>query len=175
MAATERKPRQFSIFPFAVSMPALATAALVVIAIVSLVWFTQRNARRPVHTASEVASPIHSAVPAAVNSTGADKTIVPDNSDELVATASQPPAKISRRRVENGATRTRDFNVRPATSIKQGDANQVLVSAPRQPLVISLEDERGMTRKISLPPVSFGSQSLVDNRVPVSSTNGRVW
>jgi hypothetical protein len=42
-------------------------------------------------------------------------------------------------------------------------------------LVVSLEDVSGTKRRISLPPVSFGSQRLVDNRLPVSSKNSRSW
>lgn len=62
----------------------------------------------------------------------------------------------------------------PADPIRQGD--QAYVNAPSKPVVFALEDERGTKRKISLPPVSFGSQSLVDNRVPVSYTgNSRIW
>ncbi len=62
----------------------------------------------------------------------------------------------------------------PPVTIRQGD--QAYVNAPSKPVVFALEDERGTKRKISLPPVSFGSQSLVDNRVPVSYTgNSRIW
>ena len=43
-------------------------------------------------------------------------------------------------------------------------------------MVVSMEDDRGATRRISLPPVSFGAQRLVDNHIPVSSTsNSRSW
>jgi hypothetical protein len=48
------------------------------------------------------------------------------------------------------------------------------VNAPSKRVVVSLEDDNGAKRKISLPPVSFGAQSLVDNRIPVNY-NGRVW
>jgi hypothetical protein len=70
--------------------------------------------------------------------------------------------------------RSQDYSVLPADSVRQGD--QAYVNAPSKPVVFALEDERGTKRKISLPPVSFGSQSLVDNRVPVSYTgNSRIW
>jgi hypothetical protein len=64
-----------------------------------------------------------------------------------------------------------------AESIRQGEqrAGEVSLRAPDKPLVVSLEDEKGGKRKISLPPVSFGSQRLVDNRMPVSSNNSRSW
>ncbi|MDX6559136.1 MAG: hypothetical protein QOF72_2185, partial [Blastocatellia bacterium] len=44
-----------------------------------------------------------------------------------------------------------------------------------RPMVVSMQDDRGETRRISLPPVSFGAQRLVDNRIPVSATNSRSW
>jgi len=68
--------------------------------------------------------------------------------------------------------RAQDYSVLPADSLRQGD--QAYVNAPSKPVVFALEDERGTTRKISVPPVSVGAQSLVDNRIPVSYT-GRVW
>jgi hypothetical protein len=39
-----------------------------------------------------------------------------------------------------------------------------------------MQDDRGATHRISLPPVSFGAQRLVDNRVPLTfSPNSRSW
>jgi hypothetical protein len=73
---------------------------------------------------------------------------------------------------------SRDLSAGSAPSIKQGqDPGAVYVSAPVKPMVLSLQDDNGATRRISLPPVSFGSQRLlVGSRiVPVSSTNDRVW
>jgi hypothetical protein len=59
----------------------------------------------------------------------------------------------------------------PADAIRQGD--QAFVNVPSKAVVVGLEDSRGTTRK-TVPPVSFGAQSLVDNRVP-ASYSGRVW
>jgi hypothetical protein len=59
--------------------------------------------------------------------------------------------------------------------VKQ-DPDRAFVDAPSKPVVLSLEDDRGTTRKISLPAVSFGAQNLVDNRVSVNyPANSRVW
>jgi hypothetical protein len=76
-----------------------------------------------------------------------------------------------RNRVRSGGST--DYGLSAANSVKASDS---FVDAPSKPVVVSLEDNNGAKRKISLPPVSFGAQSLVDNRVPVSYTgNSRVW
>jgi hypothetical protein len=41
-------------------------------------------------------------------------------------------------------------------------------------MVVSVRDANGATRKILLPPISFGSQRL-DNRTPVGMTNRKDW
>jgi hypothetical protein len=70
-----------------------------------------------------------------------------------------------------------DFSAIGAQSIRQGqNATDVSVTAPLNPMVLSFQDEKGATRTVSLPPVSFGSQRLLESRtVPVSVTNSRVW
>src|SRR6185503_11565874 len=91
--------------------------------------------------------------------------------DEGAQTASSGSTRKNR---PGSRVRSQDYSVLPADSVRQGD--QAYVNAPSKPVVFALEDERGTKRKISLPPVSFGSQSLVDNRVPVSYTgNSRIW
>src|SRR6266550_4214689 len=47
-------------------------------------------------------------------------------------------------------------------------AGEVSLTAPVKPMVVTMYDERGGSRKIQLPPISFGSQRLTDNRTPVS-------
>src|SRR5205807_526586 len=54
-------------------------------------------------------------------------------------------------------------------------AGEVSLTAPVKPIVVTMYDERGGSRKIQLPPISFGSQRLTDNRTPVSMTNTRDW
>ena len=174
IAAEQIKPhRQFFGFPFVVSTPALASAALMVLAVVSLVWFVQRRTPEPVHPTAQATLPVEKAATAPASSAADDKHTGANDGNNLVATAGTP-VKVGKRQGPRESI-SRVFNERPARSIKQSESNQVLVNAPREPLVISLENERGMTRKISLPPVSFGSQSLVDNRIPVSSTTTRAW
>ena len=79
---------------------------------------------------------------------------------------------------QTGRSSSRDLSEGSAQSIKQGQTpGAVYVSAPVRPMILSLQDDNGATRRISLPPVSFGSQRLLvgSRAVPASSTNDRVW
>ena len=79
---------------------------------------------------------------------------------------------------------SREFSQLPASIIKRAtDAGMetspvVSLSAPAQPVVVSMRDDHGATRTISLPPVSFGSQRLVQpgyqSGALISSAKG-VW
>jgi hypothetical protein len=71
----------------------------------------------------------------------------------------------------------RDYGTSPAESYRQIErrAGEVSLTAPLKPMVVSMQDDRGETRRISLPPVSFGAERLVNNRIPVSATNSRSW
>ncbi|HEY3025930.1 MAG TPA: hypothetical protein VGJ55_07260 [Pyrinomonadaceae bacterium] len=79
---------------------------------------------------------------------------------------------------------SREYNQLPANLIKRAtDAGMetspvVSLSAPAQPVVVSMRDDHGATRTISLPPVSFGSQRLVQpgyqSTAMISSAKG-VW
>jgi len=52
---------------------------------------------------------------------------------------------------------------------------EVTLTAPLNPMVVTVYDEHGGTRKIQLPPISFGSQRFTDNRAQVSMTNTKDW
>src|SRR5262249_45868334 len=103
----------------------------------------------------------------------------PGGSDEIMG---NPPSRdITRKPNQNlvarGKTPSRDVDVGAAIQIKQtiDPPGQVSLSAPDKPLVVSVQDDRGSRHKILLPPVSFGAQRLVDNRIPVSTQNNRSW
>jgi hypothetical protein len=51
---------------------------------------------------------------------------------------------------------------------------EVTLSAPLKPMVVTVYDEHGGTRQIQLPPISFGSQRLTNNRSQVSM-NTKDW
>ncbi len=79
---------------------------------------------------------------------------------------------------------SREFSQLPASIIKRptdigpGMSPVVSLSAPAEAVVVSMRDDHGATRTISLPPVSFGSQRLVQpGYQPVSliSSAKGVW
>jgi hypothetical protein len=172
------------------STPAIALAAAVVVVALSAVWFVRLNQNRtpmvvsnPESQGRQGNSPkIDNAAPP-INQTSA-----PDVTTATVGPNPGPDAPIYLVRGgkpqfrDPGSSQpgrsSRDLSAGSAPSIKQGqNPGAVYVSAPVKPMVFSLEDDKGATRKISLPPVSFGSQRLlVGSRVvPVNSTNDRVW
>ena len=187
IANDQDRARQPFIFRFVTSTPAIVAAALVVMLATSLVWFAQRNKSQQ--------APVIAATPPAgssVSSTGSEPAGLASNGTSI-SSGAQPDPDIERkaggqnrgvnysRETNNkaalaSATAT-DYAVSKAESIKQLEqkAGEVSLSAPLRPLVVSVQDDHGATRKISLPPVSFGAQRLVDNRIPVSATNSRSW
>jgi hypothetical protein len=182
--ANERQTgaRQPFLFRFVIGAPAIAVAALVVVLALSLAWFTNRNTSQPPAIASRPVSAISSP------SEGNEKVRAP----EQTAAAVTPVVEEVRPAVHQNRTAVafrgssiasgpgisaNDYGASPAESIKQIEqrAGEVSLSAPLRPMVVSMQDDRGETRRISLPPVSFGAQRLVDNRIPVSATNSRSW
>src|SRR5687767_8321550 len=172
--AREQSPsRQEPFFARLIRTPALAAAALFVMVGGTLVWVAQKDIEpsTPVATVQQP-SPAATANHSATRTSGArDTTDAITPSDEVAENVPNVPARKNR---AGSRVRSEDHSLGPADSVRQGD--QAYVNAPSRPVVFALEDERGTKRKISLPPVSFGSQSLVDNRVPVSYTgNSRIW
>jgi len=76
----------------------------------------------------------------------------------------------------NAVPQAADLNARPAPTVRAPDrAGEVSLVAPLKPMVVTMYDEHGATKKIQLPPISFGSQRLTDSRVPVTMTNAKDW
>lgn len=180
LAAQRQSTRQGLFSGFRFTMPAKIAVAVLVMLVASLVWINQRtgthpsvaNVAQPNNSSASNSSANQSAVP---TSPEADRN-KPDGTDEIAQTAGaafgRKPIRLSSR---TRGGRSTDFNETAAESVRGiDDAGEVSLAAPVRPLVVSMEDDRGATRTISLPPVSFGSQRLVDNRIPVSSAN-RVW
>lgn len=172
--AREQSPsRQEPLFARLIRTPALAAAALFVMVGGTLVWVAQRDIEpsaplATVQQPSPLAKPSDSNITTSVGSDTADTNASGDEVAENI------PSVPHRKPKAGSRVRSQDYSVLPADPIRQGD--QAYVNAPSKPVVFALEDAHGTKRKISLPPVSFGSQSLVDNRVPVSYTgNSRVW
>ena len=174
---SSRSPQVF--FARLFSTPALAAVALFVFVAGTVVWISQRQTIQTVDKPNSVAT---SKSNTGANSTQPNQvTPVANNSNSTPAgseVVAQNDRNTSNRRIRTSGRsgRSQDFAALPANSIRQGEADQAYVNAPSKPVVFSLEDERGAMRKISLPPVTFGAQNLVDSRMPASYTgNSRVW
>ncbi len=171
--AREQAPSREPLFARLIRTPALAAAALFVMVGGTLVWVAQRD----IEPSTQVAT-VQRPSPVATASHSTDTAPAPSDTTEVNTPTDEGAQMASsgtpRKRGTGSRVRSEDHSVRPAGVIYQND--QAYVNAPSKPVVVALEDERGTKRKISLPPVSFGSQSLVGNRVPVSYTgNSRVW
>lgn len=77
---------------------------------------------------------------------------------------------------------SREYSVNPAETVnRDAGANGnlmspvVSLSAPAQRVVVSMRDNHGATRTISLPPVSFGSQRLGYQSVSLASSGKGAW
>jgi len=186
--ANERqgRARQPFAFCFVVGTPAITVAALVVMLAVALVWFAQRNQNQ----VPAIAADSTRQEPSLPNqsSLASNKHDAPVQTPEVLSPSvvnSKPTDHQNRegnnyKEINNksAGVNVRDYGVLPAESIKQIEqkAGEVSLSAPLKPMVVSMEDDRGATRRISLPPVSFGAQRMVDNRTPLSfSSNSRSW
>jgi hypothetical protein len=178
--------RQPWISSLVIGTPAITVAALVVITAVSLVWLANRNANQ----GPEIARVPNKEVPVvplqptlAVNQeeTGQVPVDVAHPNDD--GKPRQVSKVVNVPRGNNGRPsspdlKTVDYGVSPAESIRQIEqrAGEVSLSAPLKPMVVSMEDDRGATRRISLPPISFGAQRMTDNRTQASfSPNSRSW
>jgi len=183
--ASERQDRARPfIFRLVTSTPAIAFAAVVVILAMSLVWLAQRNS-------SPAPSLVQNPSKEDPKAPQPTKVAASDGNEGLRAAApaalvDQKPGSRPGRGGDsarennnkfNQVVRATDYGVSPAASITQLEqrAGEVSLSAPLKPMVVSIQDDHGATHSISLPPVSFGAQRLVDNRVPVSATNSRSW
>jgi hypothetical protein len=171
-AEQSRAPRASLFQRFVVSTPAMAVATLLVMLAGSVVWFMQQRNQQPSVAAGSGTTDVKSVENAATTGTSPVVEQKQNPAPPGVARNSRPPQYRA-----TGARGSAEYLTKGAESIKQGQqrAGDVSLSAPVKPLVVSLEDERGAKRKISLPPVSFGSQRLVDNRIPASSNNSRSW
>jgi hypothetical protein len=170
LAAEKYDKRTQPFFARLISTPALAAAALFVIVAGSVFWIS----RRPT---TPIAPPSAPAV--AVKSAENAPTIVNQSTPEVVAPVVEDNSNVARnnghRNRGSRAGNSEDLLVMGADSIRQTDPDQAYV--PTRPVEFALQDERGKTRKISLPPVSFGAQNLVsDTRRDVGySPSSRSW
>jgi len=184
----QRRARRPFMFRLVIGTPAITAAALVVMLAVALVWLAQRNRNQAPAIASVPSRP-GPAVPSQSNP-ASSRAAGPAKTGEVLSpvSADLKPAgrqnregnryRESNRKSDSAGINARDYGASPAESIRQIEqkAGEVSLSAPLKPMVVSMEDDRGAKRRISLPPISFGAQRMVDSRVPVSfSSNSRSW
>ncbi|HKP37702.1 MAG TPA: hypothetical protein VJT71_12675 [Pyrinomonadaceae bacterium] len=168
-AVTERQP----FFARLIGVPAIAVAALVVMAIATVVWVGQKNTGQPATASHAPAVETNDVAANRGNATTPVSAVASNDSVDKTDDVVGNKEGFSGRRIRTRANASRDYGVIGAETLKQNDS---FVNAPSKPMVVSLEDEAGAKRKISLPPVSFGAQGLVDNRTSVSyNGNSRVW
>jgi hypothetical protein len=184
IAGERQSSSQPFIFRFVVGTPAIAVAFVLMVLAGTAVWYTQRNVNQQIAARPAAAAlPVESGVPAPKAIAGNDQgsSISSLNGP---AQSSKPPVTLNKRNGNKttaslAGSNVSDFSSRRAPTFRriQPQAGEVTVSGPFKPMIISLEDDRGATRTISLPPVTFGSQRLSNNLVPVSmnTTNSRVW
>lgn len=174
IAAEKYDKRSQPFFARLINTPALAAAALFVIVAGSVFWISRRTPTPVVPpTNPAIANKNESKTPATMDQSSPVGTTTVSNEGSEVLIAG--PIKTVHRSRGSRVITAEDSLVRGADSIRQTDADQAYV--PSRPVEFALQDERGKTRKISLPPVSFGAQNLVsDTRTNVSySPSSRVW
>lgn len=175
IASEKYEERRQPFFARLVSTPALAAAALFVIVAGSVFLISRRPA--PVTPAAGPAiaktkEPVNAPAPADQPNAG---TIAPKSNESDDVAIATPIKTVHRGRSSKGGS-TEDLLTRGVDDpIRQTESDQAYV--PNHPVEFALQDERGKTRKISLPPVSFGAQNLVgNNRTEAKYTEtSRVW
>jgi hypothetical protein len=181
-----QRSAQPSIFRLFRSTPAIAVAGLIVMVVGGLVWMNQRLGHAPTTSASNQPvppNPATAAVPTAQAGVK-EKQVTPaaetprgsDSSIEDQKLAIAPRRNSTKSSSIASAPPSSDFNTSGAPSYPMSDrAGEVSLTAPVKPMVVTVYDEKGGSRKILLPPVSFGAQRLTDKTTPVSMTNTRDW
>lgn len=175
------------IFRLVMSTPAIALAAVLVMVVGTIVFLNQRNRTQTPAVASTTDK---ATVPVSNVPEIAVKSEVPPVNGTPVDGIEQPNPSNAPRRLNvsaknntkggpgaNAGPEVSDSTVKGAQSFQLAPdrAGEVSLTAPVKPMVVTMYDERGGSRKIQLPPISFGSQRLTGNRTPVSMTNTRDW
>lgn len=176
-------PRQPFIFRLVMSTPAIVVAAVLVIAVGAIVFLSQKNRSPEPTLASDKGNesikstpkPIEIAKeqnpePGPSNPSG---SVHPDKARQSPLVVKNTPKSSS---PATAGSQVDDFSARAAQPVRMIDrAGEVSLAAPQKPMVVTMYDEHGGTRKIQLPPISFGSQRLTNNRSQVSMTNTKDW
>ncbi len=177
----DAQARQPFIFRFAMTTPAIAVAALLVMLVGTIVWINQKN--RPANPITASSGQNKETANAATPAPDPVKDGNTEKNQVEVAKGDQPENPKRQNSTDRNpksspvnTAQVSDFSTRGAKSIpmRSDREGEVSLTAPSQPMVVTVQDANGATHKISLPPISFGSQRF-DNRTPVSMTNRRDW
>lgn len=173
-------PRQPFIFRFVMSTPGIAVAAAVVLLVATVVFISERRPQTPSLTAGSANNEVVTPAPSPVVVKNEQP---PENLPRIDPNPEKPKQSTlvvrNTPRVaapENTVPSVDELNARRAPTIRAADREgEVSLVAPLKPMVVTMYDEHGATKKIQLPPISFGSQRLTDSHVPVSMTNAKDW
>lgn len=180
-------------FPgFRFGTPAVAVAAAVVVLVGAVVLLNQTGViprgSAPAQAVSQPAPPDKpNQVPAATIAgnqpakvaDGAQYKPSSSNKNRPVSAAAPRQRRDSNELTKRNAVRSDDLAVQPAPLIRrnESDQNGAEISLSK-PFEFSLQNSQGVTRKFSLPPLSFGSQQLVRRGQPYQSASysgNRIW
>jgi hypothetical protein len=176
-------PRQNFIFRFVLSTPGIVVAAILVLVVGIAVFTSQRKPQGPSVALGGGGNPAATPAPAPAAAAKDEnsetvRTTMPDNANQGKSKQSTLLARNAPRLTApvNAAPQVEDLSVKGAQIVRAASRpGEVSLLAPLKPMVVTIYDEHGTSRKIQLPPISFGSQRLTDNRVPVSMTNSKEW
>jgi len=174
-------PKQPFIFRLVMSTPAIVVAAVLVIAVGAAVFISQR---RPARNQQQVSNtPVEPANPgpAVATENPIPRPIMAPPPVNVTSDKSKPSGVIVRNTPKtsapgSSAPQVSEFNTKGAQSFHLSDrVGEVSLTTPTRPMVVTVYDQHGATRKIELPPISFGSLRLTDKRTQVSMTNTKDW
>ena len=169
-------PQQPFIFRFVMSTPGIVVAAALVLVVATVVFISQRRPTTPSVASGKandhVLTPAPS--PAVAKSDQAPEAVNANPDKSKQSTLARNAMRITG--PANAGPQVEVFNATRAQTIRATEREgEVSLIAPLKPMVVTMYDEHGATKKIQLPPISFGSQRLTDSRVPVSMTNAKDW
>ena len=182
--ARERDQRstQASFFRVFMSTPAISVAAIIVMIVGGLVWMKQRAVQLPIPVAVNQPSQLLPATTATVDEKATDSApkaveLASNPATDNSELASAPRRSASRPPSSANSVQSADFGVARAESyqLSPDRAGEVSLAAPTKPMVVTVYDEKGGSKKIQLPPISFGAQRLMEKGTPVSLNNTRDW
>jgi len=174
-------PKQPFIFRALMSTPAIVVTAVVVIAVAAIVFFSQRNRppapsvagtnkQQTMQSPQPVVAREQTPEPTSTISPVNQERDKPKQSPMIVRNVSKSTSPV------NAFPEATDSAVKSAPRVQRiYPDGSVTLTAPMKPMVVTVYDEHGNARKIQLPPISFGSQRLTNNRAQVSMTNTKDW